>query len=267
MSCFVAKKLDINTTWPHPASVKNTPTAGRGSHIARTVRSRIEQGGERVWRFDDFRDLPPGAMAQALSRLTREGVIERLSKGIYYRPRQTTLGKSLPNPTAIRALAAKKKNLFPSGLSAANLLGFTTQTGSRGEVATDALSLPRKLVGTELIVHTRRPEAWDGLSDEDAALLDFLRRAGQTSELPPHQTIRRTTALLLERGRFNRLAKIAASEPPRARAVLGALGEQIGVRRALLKELRESLNPLSRFEFGVFSALPNASNWQAKAPS
>ena len=232
--------------------------------IARLVRERIEHGGERIWRLEDFRDLPFSGVARALSRLAHLGMIERLSKGIYYRSRQTTFGKSLPSPTAIQKLASQRKGIFPSGISAANLLGFTTQTARRGEVATSALSLPRKLLGADTVIHTRRPEAWANLSDEDAALLDFLRRAGRTSELPPDKTIRRTMNLLTEKGRFQRLAKIAASEPPRARALLGAFGEQIGVKPVLLGALRASLNPLSRFDFGVFSGLPNAPHWQAK---
>jgi len=240
-------------------------TTSPGSRqIARLVRQRIEQGGERVWRLNDFQGLPFSGVARALSRLAHLGVVERLSKGVYYRPRQTTLGKSLPNPAAIQKLASQRKNIFPSGIGAANLLGFSTQTARRGEVATSALSLPRKLLGADTLIHTRRPEAWATLSDEDAALLDFLRRAGRTSELSPEKTIRRTMTLLSEKGRFQRLAKVAPSEPPRARALLGALGEEIGVKPALLAALRDSLNPLSRFDFGAFSGLPNAARWQAK---
>ncbi len=76
--------------------------------------------------------------------------------------------------------------------------------------------------------------------------------------------VRRTLALLSTNGCFQRLARVARSEPPRARALLGALGEQIGARPALLKTLRASLNPLSRFDFGVFTRMPNAGAWQAK---
>ena len=36
------------------------------------------------------------------------------------------------------------------------------------------------------------------------------------------------------------------------------------VHPALLKPLRASLNPFSQFDFGVFSALPNARHWQTK---
>jgi hypothetical protein len=237
---------------------------GRRARIADLVRRRIEGGGERVWRFEDFRDLPFMAVAQALSRLTRQAKIERLSKGIYYRSRQTAFGKSLPSPAALRKLASQRQTVFPSGIAAANLLAFTTQSAKRGEVATSALSLPRKLIGSDTVIHTRRPEAWAGLSQTDAALLDFLRRGGKTSELPPEETVRRTVAILSERGRFERLLKVADSEPPRARALLGAVGEQLGKKPAVLRRLRTSLNPLSRFDFGLLSGLPRAREWQAK---
>jgi hypothetical protein len=239
--------------------------AATDSHRAATIiRQRIDRGGERVWRLDDFRDLPFAAAAQALSRLTRKGMLERLSKGVYYRNRETMFGKSRPNPAAMQTLAAKRTKVYSSGIAAANLLGFTTQIAARGEVATSALSLPRKLVGSDTVIHTRRPEAWAKLSETDAAMLDFLRRRGESSELPPGDTIRRTLALASEQSRFDRLLKVADSEPPRVRAMLGAIGQQLGKSPATLGWLRESLNPFSRFDFGVLIGLRHAREWQAK---
>jgi len=234
------------------------------STVATTIRRRIARGGERLWRLEDFRDLPFAAAAQALSRLAREGVVERLSKGVYYHNRKTAFGKSRPNPAAIQRLASKGKTIFPAGLAAANLLGFTTQTTRRPEVATSANSLPRKLVGDMAIVHSRRPQAWAALSETDAALLDFLRHGGRTSELSPDETIQKTVALLSEKGRFERLFKVADSEPPRVRALLGAIGQQLGKKPATLRLMRESLNPFSRFDFGLLAGLPHAQLWQAK---
>lgn len=239
-------------------------TSGGSRQITDRVRRRIERGGERLWRLEDFRDLPSTAVAQAFSRLARQGIVERLSKGVYYRARQTTFGKSLPNPAAIQKLASRRKRVFPSGIAAANLLGFTTQTARRGEVATTALSLPRKLIGSDTVIHTRRPEAWAGLSHADAALLDFLRRGGKTSELSAEETVRRTVALFSEKGRFERLLNVADSEPPRVRAMMGAIGEQIGKKPAALRKMRASLNPFSRFDFGLLTGLRYARNWQAK---
>ena len=228
------------------------------------VRQQIERGGERLWKLEDFRDLPFMAVAQALSRLTRQGRLERLSKGVYYSSRNTAFGKSRPNPAAIQKLASRRQTVFPSGIAAANLLGFTTQTAKKNEVATSALSLPRKLVGSDTMIHTRRPEAWARLSERDAALLDFLRRAGRTSELSPEETTRRTIMLLSEKGRFERLLRIAASEPPRVRAMIGAIGQQLGKNRRALRRLRNTLNPFSRFDFGLLAGLRHARDWQAR---
>jgi hypothetical protein len=233
-------------------------------NTAQTVRARIESSGERLWRLADFGGLPLTAVAQTLSRLSRQGVIQRLGKGLYYRPRHTAFGPSRPNPVHLRSLILRHKGVFPAGTSAANLLGFTTQNPSRIELATAAASLPRLFLGKDALVHTRRPPAWRTLSETDGALLDFLRNRGASNELTPKQAVERLLAYFREPGRFERLLEAGASEPPRVRAMLGAIGEQIGQPESALAPLRRSLNPLSRFDFGVLSALAHARRWQAK---
>ena len=93
---------------------------GQYGQIARLVRERIENKGESIWRLDDFAEFPSYAVMKALSRLTKRGVIERVSKGVYYRSVGTALGKSKPHPSAMVTLATKSKHIFPSGISAAN---------------------------------------------------------------------------------------------------------------------------------------------------
>jgi hypothetical protein len=264
MSSFYNKKLDILPAFPDTKIMKSGSMTSRHHTIATHVRQKVEHGGERLWRVKDFEDMPFTAVAQALSRLTKSGKIERLSKGLYYRARKTTFGQSRPNPAAIRQLARKEHSLYPAGLSAANLLGFSTQNPRHNELATSESSIPRKLIGKDTIVHTKRPHAWLRLSETDAALLDFLRHSGRHSELTPDDTIRRTIELLSEKKRFENLFQVADTEPPRARAILGALGEYIGKNKTTISHLRESLNPLSKFDFGLFAQLPNARHWQAK---
>ena len=265
MSSFYARKLDImGRTFDTAAMGSRALSSDAPRRIAARVRQRIERGGERLWRLEDFRDLPFEAVAQALSRLTRQGTIERLSKGVYYRTRETALGKSHPNPAAIQKLASTRKTVYPAGVAAANLLGFTTQTARRAEIATSAGSLPRKLIGDKTIVHTRRPEAWATLTEADAALLDFLRGGAKASELSPEATVRKIVSLLAQKGRFERLVKIADSEPPRVRALLGAIGQQLGKNRTTLRRMRDSLNPFSRYDFGLLRGLTHAHLWQAR---
>jgi hypothetical protein len=232
--------------------------------ISEKVRQRIEAGGERAWRLADFDGLPFMAVAQALSRLSRRGFIQRLGKGLYYRSRPTAFGPSQPNRTQLRSLPLRLKGVFPSGIAAANLLGFTTQNPAKVELATDGLSLPRQIVGKDAVVHTRRPESWRALSETDVALLDFLRNRGRSSELSAEKTAEKLLDYFGEAGRLKRVLKVAPSEPPRVRAMLGAIGQQLGEPESRLAELRKSLNPLTRFDFGILAALAYAKNWQAK---
>lgn len=236
----------------------------RPASVAQLVRERIDSLSEGVWRFEDFDDLPLVPAAQALSRMVRAGDLERLGRGTYYRPRRTALGKSRPHPEQLDRIAQRNATLFPAGLAAAHHLGFTTQSPARREVSTTGASIPRALIGPDTILHTNRPMAWMGLGTDEGALLEFLRDGGCHSELPGDETLARTIQLLGVSGRFERLLRVAPTEPPRVRAMLGALGEIQGATLESLAELKQSLNPLSRFAFGAFRTLPNAHRWQSR---
>lgn len=238
-----------------------TKTKKKEAPISKQILARIEAGDERFWGFADFEQMPPAAVAQTLSRLASKGILERASKGLYYRPRQTVIGSSKPSLSKVAEASAKHK-LHPSGISAANALGFTTQNSARGQYATTGTNRPTKLAGSK--VYTRRPAAREGLDAEEGAILEFLRDRGALSELSPEETTKRLIKQVKDHTRYARLAKAALAEPPRVRAMLGAIGEQTGQRKTLLKNLRESLNPLSRFEFGPLKVLKRAREWQAK---
>lgn len=229
--------------------------------MAAKVRRRIERGGERFWRLRDFPDLPPSAVARTLARLADEGVLERARRGLYYRPRETRLGMSIPSATAVAAESLRAP-LQPAGLTAANLLGFSTQNPAISEFVTPANNPPGVL--TRAKVKTRRPEARFRLSEREGALLELLRGRASDSDLSFDETHRRLLRLLREGETYRRLARAALDEPPRVRAMLGALGQELGADEQLLLKLRKSLNPLSRYEFGPLSRLPYAREWQAK---
>ncbi len=115
-------------------------------------------------------------------------------------------------------------------------------------------------------MYRSRPAAWTELKVEEAAVLEFLRDGQRTTRLSPHHTVMRLLTLLAEDGCFEALCKVAATEPPRVRAILGACGEQLGKPEEDLNVLRSSLNPLSRFDFGCLALLRYARGWQARLP-
>lgn len=235
--------------------------------VAETVRQKIEATEEGYWVYADFSALPATAVSKALSRMANLGMLERVSKGIYYRPRQTRFGKSHPSQAEIQKLATKHQlidNLHPSGISAANLLGFTTQNVIHGEFATSANSAPRKIIGKAAKLHTRRPSTWDNLSNIDASLLDFLRNKGKFCDLSPDDTKCLLLKYFREESRFERILEVALNEPPRVRAMLGAIGQELRKSKSKLKMLKDSLNPISRFDFGALHNLCYAREWQGK---
>jgi hypothetical protein len=68
---------------------------------------------------------------------------------------------------------------------------LSTQNAVRGEFATTAASVPRKILGTHARIHISRPADWNSLSPTNAALLDLLRSRGKFSELSNAQTQQR----------------------------------------------------------------------------
>jgi len=240
--------------------MSETSSDKRGVVTAKRIRSRIGRGGERFWRHSDFADLPPAAVSQALSRLARQGDLKRVGKGLYYRPQPTALGASRPAPDAV-AVRSSTKRLHPAGLTAANYLGFTTQNPALPEYASSATAVPSALKHAH--VRTRRPRNRDTLTERESAILEVLRDRGRTSDLGAEATCARLLDLLDDQSSFERLSKAALDEPPRVRAMLGAAGEQLGMNPRLLRQLRASLNPLSRYDFGTLKCLPAADDWQA----
>ena len=91
----------------------------------------------------------------------------------------------------------------------------------------------------------------------------FLSRS-PTTPTAYEKNVQKLLDYFREPGRFDRLFKIAESEPPRVRAMLGAIGQQLRQRESQLKALRKNLNTLSRFDFGCLAALKHAREWQAK---
>ena len=237
------------------------PSSSAASSSAKVVRRRVERGGARFWRHADFEGLPPSAVATALSRLAREGTLQRVAKGVYYRSAPTSFGPSIAGASAVAAQTLRTP-VHPAGLSAANLLGLSTQNPMRPEYATPAPGHPRALNAS--VVHTRRPAQRAELPAEDVAILETLRDRARFSDLSAEETVARLLRLLAQDDRFERLARAALSEPPRVRAILGALGQELGMPERPLKKLRASLNPLSRYDFGALRTLRHAKEWQAK---
>lgn len=229
----------------------------RALDAARSSPSRLVAPAEVV-------GTSPQAAAKALSRLAAEGKLVRMAKGLYYAPKQTPLGESRPSPAAVLTKSLEGRVRL-TGASAANALGLSTQVPARPEYVVYTSGKAPELSGIRLKV--RRGTRKQNLKTWQGALLEVLRDGGEFIELSSDEAIDSLVRRLREAdesGTLSLLVTAVAEEPPRVRAILGALLEEAGLAKSAQQTLKSSLNPYSRFDFGIFRGLQNAREWQAK---
>jgi hypothetical protein len=101
---------------------------------------QAEPPGTLLFPGDFFHLGKVTAVNMALSRLAREGLVLRVAQGIYYVPKKDpVLGPVRPSLEEIAAaLAAKERiRIRPTGVTALNKLGLSTQVPMRVEYLTD----------------------------------------------------------------------------------------------------------------------------------
>jgi hypothetical protein len=215
-------------------------------------------------RAEDLKGTTPAAATKALARLAKQGVLTRVGKGLYFAPKDTLLGMSKPSELTIAQKTLEGKTR-PTGASAANLLGLSTQLPARPQLVVFTSNPPRHM-GTARI-RLRRGLRPHPLPMLEGALLELIRDRGEFAETSAKESYQRLRYLLkeqLQMDRLRELREVALEEPPRVRAMLGAMFAYAELPQSLWEPLKASLNPLTKFDFGLFSELPNAQQWQAK---
>ena len=99
--------------------------------IAQIVKKRIEAGEQGIIYFvNSFSELQNDqAVTKSLQRLSEDGFLIRLSKGIYLYPETTRFGTINPSVDEIVKSIAERDNvsILPTGSTALNKLGLSTQ--------------------------------------------------------------------------------------------------------------------------------------------
>jgi hypothetical protein len=117
---------------------------GRGLDLKAALTERmVRRSPFGVWTPPDFVDLGPrDAVDQALHRLTRAGVIRRITRGLYDKPgfNQLTEKPTNPDPRAVVDALARRDQarMMVDGITAANDLGLSDAVPARIIIHTDA---------------------------------------------------------------------------------------------------------------------------------
>lgn len=143
----------------------------------------IGKGPGAVFTPADFLDLGSRASVdQTLSRLTDQGVIRRLARGIYDYPKTSPrLGRLSPDPVAVAAAIARKDGCVVqvSPARAANMLGLTTQAPAKAVYLTNGPSRTKQIGAQTIIMRNAAARNLVGAGKPTGAVFQALRYLGK----------------------------------------------------------------------------------------
>lgn len=202
--------------------------------------------------------------AKALERLQKKGVIKKVANGKFYKPEDTVFGELKPSEYELLKpylFEGKKRIAYITGASLYNRLGLTRQVASKIKIASRG---KRIYVQAGNIKATPVKSYVDVTNDnyQQLGFLDALKDINRVSDLDPKSGVVILSNMLKEMPdkTLEQTIKYALAYPPRARAVLGALLENIGKYESIEK-LKESLNPFSEYKTVISKELPTAKTW------
>lgn len=203
--------------------------------------------------------------AKALERLQVKGIIKKMSKGIFYRPEQTVFGELKPDYSEqLRPYLFEngKRIAYETGFSLYNRMGLTTQMAFRIKIASRSkrISINRGALQADAV------KSYAEVTEANYELLGFLDAIKDIKRIPDCPVNRAVKILSSEINKLNKkqieeLVKYALFYPPRVRALVGAMLENLKIKSGTEK-LKQSLNPLSKIKLGLTeNELPTVQNW------
>lgn len=204
--------------------------------------------------------------AKALERLQKEGLIKKISKGVFYKPEQTVFGELKPDYSELLRpylFENGKRVAYETGTSLYNRLGLTTQMAFRIKIASrkKRININRENLKADAV------KSYAEVTDsnyETLGLLDSFKDIKKIPDCSVDQAIKRLSTIVkqLNDKQTESFIKYALQYPPRVKALVGAVLENIGQNPKGIEKLKESLNPLTTIELGIKeSELPTKSNW------
>lgn len=151
------------------------------------ITDRLRRRGRgNVFTPKDFLDIGSRmAVDQGLSRMAKAGIVERLGRGLYCFPKiNKRLGIAVPPDVDDIADALARQTgsrIAPSGATAANQLGLTTQVPAKPTYLTDGRSRQVKVRDFVIVLKHVAPKELPVGNRTSATVLQALRHLGKDS--------------------------------------------------------------------------------------
>ena len=169
------------------------PKATKEMVLTKEIRNIIERNGPgRLYMVQDFAGLNnDGLVTRALSRLENEGMLIRLAQGLYLYPARNKYGILFPTIEKIAyAIAEKDKaRIIPSGLTALNRLGLSTQVATNAVYITDATARELAIGNRKIIFKRAAPRNFAYKSDLFPMVVAAMKELGKDGVTDEHLKI------------------------------------------------------------------------------
>ncbi|MDR3286564.1 MAG: hypothetical protein LBT27_03885 [Prevotellaceae bacterium] len=215
---------------------------------------KIEIG--KIFTTDDL-NFPIEKLGQVnniLSTQNRNGALDKIENGAYYKAKTSKLGlgKTSPYPTELLRYLTKKLNGYTTGLNIYNLMNFTEQVPNIITIATPKTIQKFKFKFDYLNIECVK--AYCNKIDNDETifylrLLDVMKdikNIPARSEQNVYESLRKNYINKLNKKQIKKISELAQEYPPRVRKILSDILYDLGYKK-LETELKNTLLPTTKF--------------------
>ena len=240
-------------------------------NIAKKIEKKIdtiESGNTFTYKDLDIKKEEYSAASKSIERLIKKDIIKRISTGVFYKPKQTVFGELKPDEEKIITpylFKNGKRIAYISGLLLYNKMGLTTQIPKETSVASNK----KRIYISKGNIKAKAVKSYVEVTEKNYKFLELLDALKDFKKIPDLNKKSAISILSrkiseLNKKQIKELIKIALEYPPRVRAFLGALLENLNAN-INTKSLDDSLNPLSEYELGLTKdILPTVKKWNIK---
>ena len=219
---------------------------------------------DKVFDYSLFASDNFESIAKTLSRLAAKGDIKRLSKGQYYKPRESRFGPiRISEKELINSITEGGKKGYITGITLFNQMGLTTQVPNTYVIANNTKSYRANVEGYK-IRYVKQSIKIEASNVRFLQILDILR---DIKEIPDSKIDNSLNLIIkyiktLDTKELIKLRNLAEQYNPATKALLGAIFEFHFSDINTIK-LKSSLNPFSTYKIGISEqVLPSIKNWK-----
>lgn len=227
-----------------------------------TVSKKIEQTIEHIPNGKAFSIMDLGfpdetweAVRVKLGRMVAKGQLSKAGKGRYYKAEKSIFGAvPLTHEEYVKDLLYDETgNIrgYLTGYSIWNIMGLTSQIPGIIEIGINGRkgNLKRGMIGVRFIP---QPNKITSGNIPLLQILDSLKFLNKIPDALPEQSFLRIKGIVADLSRHDQemLISLAEKYPPRVRAIIGVIMDEIGMSDKVAG-LYHSLNPLTKYNLGI----------------